>query len=221
MSLSSFYSSTAWGKFRDNLKLERTVRDGGLYCDFCGAQILKPYDAICHHVIPLTESNVGDLSISLNPDNIQILHHHCHALTHARMSVRKRREIYLVWGSPKSGKSTWVESTATAGDLVCDLERIYRSIGADGIDNRYSQVAFLLWEELLDAVKVRKGKWESAYIVGTYPIEAERKRLMDSLGAEEVFIDTPRGVCLERCKTEEEIKYVEKWWILSGRGSDG
>lgn len=217
MSLSSWYGSTIWKQFRETYKLERIARDGALYDDLDGHQILRPYDAILHHKTPLTEANYNDPNISLNPDNIMLLSHANHALIHSRIGARKRREIYLVWGSPKSGKSTWVESTATSGDLVCDLERIYRSIGADGIDSRYSQVAFSLWEELLDAVKVRKGKWESAYIVGTYPIEAERRRLMDTLGAEEIFIDTPRGVCLERCKTEEEIKYVEKWWILSGK----
>lgn len=211
MSLRSFYSSTTWKRFRETLIRERIARDGALYDDYDGHQILAPYDAICHHVIPLTESNVEDVSISLNPDNIQVVSHRSHDAIHQRFG-HFQRHVYLVLGAPKSGKSTWVDMTKREGDLVCDMGDIYACLGAHGIDKRLSAVAFAVRDVIFDSIRTRNGKWLDAYVIGTYRSEAERARMVALLDAEEVFIDTPIEECLRRCNTEEERGYVVRWF---------
>lgn len=211
MSLESFYSQTAWKRLRAAVIAERIARDGELRCDWCGRQIVAPYDAICHHVVPLTEANVGDPSVSLNPENLQVVHHNCHNQIHGRVG-NGRRAVYLVWGAPKSGKSWYVDSIRTRNDIVIDIAELYHALGSEVGSKKVAPVVFRLRDELYDVVRTRYGRWDNAYIVGTYPIEMERVRLMDTMRAEEVFIDTPMEMCLARCRTEEEMGYVRQWF---------
>lgn len=211
MSLEGFYTQTAWRKLRRAVIAERIARDGELICDYCHRQIVAPYDAICHHVIPLTEANVGDLGISLNPENIEVVHHNCHNLIHGKVGSG-RRAVYLVWGAPKAGKSWYVNSVRTRNDITVDVESLYEALGSELGTRKVAPVVFRVRDELYDMIRTRYGRWDNAYVVGTYPIEMERKRLIDTLRAEEVFIDTPMETCLERCGTEEEMGYVREWF---------
>lgn len=211
MSLESFYSQTAWKKLRSYIIAERIARDGELLCDYCHGSIVAPYDAICHHVIPLNEMNVGNPEISLNPDNIQVVHHNCHNQIHGRVG-NGRRAVYLVWGAPKSGKSWYINSIRTRNDIVIDIAELYHALGSEVGSKKVAPVVFRLRDELYDVVRTRYGRWDNAYIVGTYPVEMDRVRLMDTMRAEEVFIDTPMETCLERCRSEEEREYVREWF---------
>lgn len=211
MSLESFYSQTVWKKLRSYVIQERIARDGELVCDYCHRSIVAPYDAICHHVIPLTEMNVGNPEISLNPENIQVVHHNCHSQLH-NLVGSGRRAVYLVWGAPKSGKSWYINSIRTRNDIVIDIAELYHAVGSEVGSRKVAPVVFRLRDELYDVVRTRYGRWDNAYIVGTYPVEMDRVRLMDTMRAEEVFIDTPMETCLERCGSEEEREYVRQWF---------
>lgn len=221
MSLESFYSSTAWKHLRKGIIAERIARDGALYCDYCHKQIVAPYDAICHHVTPLTDTNVSDPEISFNSDNIQVVHHSCHNLIHK--VGNGRRSVYLVWGAPKSGKSWYVNSIHSRNDIIVDVPELYRAVGSVVGTKSVAPVVFRLRDEIYDMIKTRYGRWQSAYIVGTFPIEMERIRLMDSMRAEEIFVDTPMETCLERCGSMEEMDYVRQWFrdTESQRHPDG
>ena len=56
------------------------------------------------------------------------------------------------------------------------------------------------------------------YIIGGYPFAAERSRLVDSLGAREIFIDTDKEECIRRlyaCEDrdkDEWLQYINNWW---------
>lgn len=54
------------------------MRDNYL-CVNCG----RPTDLEVHHVIHLTPQNIGDLSIALNPNNLQTLCRDCHFKEHS------------------------------------------------------------------------------------------------------------------------------------------
>lgn len=217
VSLESFYTQNAWRRLRAYIIAERIARDGELACDYCHGQIVAPYDAICHHVIPLTEMNVNDPEIALNPENIQVLHMRCHNLVHGKTG-NGRRAVYLVWGPPKAGKSWYVNSIRTRNDIVIDVAELYHALGSEVGSRKVAPVVFRLRDELYDVVRTRYGRWDNAYIVGTYPVEMDRVRLMDTMRAEEVFIDTDMGTCLSRCASEEEMEHVRKWFSESGKG---
>ena len=82
--LSRFYKSPEWEGLIKLLKIERVGNDGLLRCEHCGEPITRAYDCIAHHIKQLTPDNVDDYSISLNPDNIMLVHHKCHNAIHAR-----------------------------------------------------------------------------------------------------------------------------------------
>ena len=218
VTLENFYRSKDWQKLLEVIKFERLNEEGQLICWHCGKPITDKYDCIGHHTIFLTEDNVNDSNISLNPDLIQLVHHKCHNRIHNKLGYTKR-EIFLIYGSPMSGKSTYVKTVAEPGDLIIDINNIWECISVNGIHaNKVKAVVFLLRDRLLEAVKYRLGKWDNCYIIGGYPLISERERLCKELGAREIFIDTPKEECIKRlnqCEDrdkEEYLKFIEDWW---------
>lgn len=220
VTLENFYKSKDWEGLIAVIKQERIADDGFLYCEHCGRPILKAYDCIAHHKEELTEENVHDPYIALNPDNIMLVHHRCHNILHNKLGYAVR-QIFLVYGSPLAGKATWVNSAKEPGDLIVNMDNIWQCIS--GLDRyqkpgRLNAVAFGLRDYLLDCVKTRRGRWHNAYLIGGYPLSSERERLCKALGAREVFIDTPKAVCMERLEKddsrdhEEWAKYISDWW---------
>lgn len=216
--LENFYRTKQWQKLLEVIKMERVNEEGQLICWHCGKPITDKYDCIGHHTIFLTEDNVNDTNISLNPNLIQLVHHKCHNKIHNKLGYTKR-EIFLVYGSPMSGKSTYVKTVAEPGDLIVDINNIWECISVNGVHaNKVKSVVFTVRDRLLEAVKHRLGKWDNCYIIGGYPLISERERLCKELGAREIFIDTPKEVCMERLKVsedrdqEEYKKFIEDWW---------
>lgn len=217
-----FYRSKEWETLIRRLKIERADSASGvLYCEHCGLPIVRAYDCIAHHVEELTPDNVGNALISLNPSNIRMVHFRCHNEIHKRFGYAERveRRVYVVWGSPCAGKSAWVESVAESGDLILDINRLWTAVraGCCGEHDKPAELktnVFGLRDCLLDMIRVRRGKWKNAYIIGGYPLDGERERLVCSMGARDVFIDTPMEICLERSRAigGEWPEYVREWW---------
>lgn len=210
--LSTFYRSKEWEQLRSSLRLERVNNYGDVICEHCHKPITKSYDCIAHHKTHLTESNVNDYSISLNPDNIALVHHACHNDIHNRFGSYTRH-IYIVYGSPCSGKSTYVDNVSLKDDLIIDIDRIYNAINNHRSNRLYTNV-MSLYRHLIDVVKTRNGQWINAYIVRGFPLRSERERLAKELNAELIFIDTDKETCLERSKlkSNDYYKYVDDWF---------
>ena len=218
--LDNFYQSKTWIRLYTALRLERTNEDGNLICWHCGRPIINKYDAIAHHTVFLTDDNVNDFSISLNPELIRFVHHRCHNKIHNKLGYTKQ-EIYLVFGSPLGGKSLFVQNNSMIGDLVLDMDLIWQSITGGHMYTKppcLNAVAFGIRDFLLDSIKVHRGKWQSAYIVGGFPLVSERERICRQLGAREIYIESTKEECLARLgkdmardKTEWK-KYIETWW---------
>ena len=218
--LFSFYRSKEWRKLLAALKIERLDENDQLICEYCGKPITHAYDAIGHHIQELTEENVNDAMISLNPKNIAFLHAKCHNLQHDKLGY-SRRQVYIVYGPPLSGKTTWVMENKLEGDLVVDVDSIWQCVS--GLDqyrkpNRLKSVVFRMRDDLIDVIKYRFGKWSNAYVIGGYPLQLERERLAMELGAREVFMNASREECLARLEAsndrdkEEWKRYVDEWF---------
>lgn len=210
-----FYKSKQWLDLLQRLKLERTNEDGKLICEYCGKEIVKSYDCIGHHKIPLTEANVNDYNISLNPDNIMLIHFKCHNAIHHRFGYELPRKVYIVYGCPCAGKSTWIEHNSTADDIIVDIDRIWECISfCDKYDkpNKLKSNAFGLHSELIEQIKMRVGNWQNAFVVGTYPLKMERQRLADKLGAELIYINCTKEEALNRTENEKWKNYIEEWF---------
>lgn len=220
--LQAFYKSSKWAKFVEALRIERANSDGVVICEQCGKPIIKKYDCIGHHVEELTDENVNDVMIALNPNNIQLLHFKCHNEIHKRFGYAERQvqKVYIVYGPPCSGKSSFVSEIAEHGDIILDIDKLWSAIRADKCNkydkpNELKQNVFALRDLMIDMIKVRRGRWANAYIIGGYPLQAERERLATLVCADKIiFIDTPKDVCLLRAKEKSNdwIDFVNDWF---------
>lgn len=228
--LEQFYRSDEWESFRARIISERTNESGFVICEHCGKPIVKPYDLIAHHKQELDESNVLDYMVSLNPENIALIHFKCHNEIHERWQggnggyKPKPKRAIIVYGSPCSGKSTWVKETATQNDLVVDIDNIWQCVtGGARYEKppRLKGVVFQLRDSLYDIVKHRCGKWQDAYIITGGALRGDRERLAQMVGATDtVFIEATKEECLQRCEsrgmTDEQCDmwrgYIEDWF---------
>ena len=153
--LDTFYQSNEWVSLMRIIRQERLDADGQNVCEYCGKPIVKKYDCIGHHKTHLTEDNVNDVTISLNPDNVALVHARCHNKIHEKLGY-SRKEIFLVYGPPMAGKSSYVKSTALAGDLIIDMDSIWECISGQP---RYTKpgklkaVAFGVRDYLMDCMR--------------------------------------------------------------------
>ena len=211
--LEDFYRSREWSKLLYNLRNERTDADGNVICSYCNKPILKKYDCIGHHKIELTNENVNDYNISLNKNNIELVHHRCHNYIHHKLEYRIRK-IYLVYGAPLSGKSSFVKDNMIKGDLVIDIDNIWECISGQP---RYIKpfpikpFVFQIRDLLIEGVKHRLGRWKTAYIVGGYPLKSERELICKKIGAEEIFIDVSKDECIKRLEEDDSGRDKDIW----------
>ena len=215
-----FYRSKEWARFRQVVINDRMHEDGFVYDEITGKPIVKAYDIILHHKDELTDENVNDYNISLNPDNIMLVSHKTHNSIHNKLG-HSNREVYLVYGAPLAGKSEWVKENRADGDLVVNLDDIWQCVsGCDRYvhPNRLKAIVFAVRDALLDCVKYRTGKWLSAYVVGGYALTSERERICKELGAREIFIDATMDECINRVREiPEDVRkdyegFVRDWF---------
>ncbi|MEN2765669.1 hypothetical protein [Ornithinibacillus xuwenensis] len=208
--LKQFYASDNWINLRLSLINER-----GNKCARCNEIIPRSRDIIGHHKIELTPENVHDHSISLNPELIEIICFDCHNKEHKRFGYQGTKEVYLVYGPPMSGKSTFVHQNMERGDIVVDMDALYEAVSMmptyDKPDNLFSNVIGI-HNQLIDNIRTRYGKWHNAWIVGGYADKYKRDRLADDVGAELIFCNVSKEDCLIRLEQDEERKYRKDEW---------
>lgn len=211
----ALYKSPAWAKLRVALIAER-----GHHCSKCGRVVASSKALIADHVIELTPENVQDKTVALNPENVQLLCMDCHNAKHKRFGHACQR-VVLVYGPPCSGKSTWVAQQMVRGDLVVDMDFLYHAVSGCCMYDKpdaLSMVVYRIRDNVLDSIKTRLGKWQTAYVVGGYPFKAKREALAKELGAELMFIDTPMDQCMVNADASRGIhaadwkRYIQKWF---------
>lgn len=210
-----FYTSKPWRDLAYNLKIA-----AGGKCNRCDFQVINQEDfkyLIGHHKVELDEVNIDDPSIALNPELIEIICHSCHNKEHRRFGNKKN--VYIVYGSPLSGKSTMVRELMQYGDLVLDLDEIWKAVSFQDEYVKPNNLRFNVFkvrDDILDQVKTRYGNWYDCYIIGGYPDKYERQRLADTLGAELIYCESTKEECTERAmednRPEQWIKYIEDWF---------
>lgn len=207
------YTSKPWIEFRFNLIIER-----GPKCQRCNKVMLDTSKLIGHHKIPLTPNNINDLNITLNKDNVELICFKCHNVEHKRYGS-KQHNVYIVYGSPLSGKNTLVNQLSSYGDMILDLDKVYECISGQPLYDKPNNLRFNVFairDKMLDMVKTRYGEWYDCYIVGGYPNKQERERLARELGAELIYVESTKDECMFRVdssgKSAEWYNFIDKWW---------
>lgn len=210
--LHKFYCSKPWRDLSYSLKVKVNGQ-----CNRCKETILDFSKLIGHHTVELNEDNVDNPDISLKPELIEIICHDCHNKEHRRFGNKKN--VYIIYGSPLSGKTTLAKELMRYGDIVLDIDNLWEAIT---MEDRYIKPnnvrfnIFALRDSLLDQIKTRYGQWYDAYIIGGYPDKYERERISKELGAELIYCESTKEECIERAiesnRPSQWIDYINDWW---------
>lgn len=207
-----FYCTQEWRDLSYNSKIA-----AGGKCSRCGYIADKMSELIGHHKIELTEDNVDDPNISLNPENIEVICQQCHNKEHRRFG--NKQNVYIVYGSPLSGKTTLVKEIMRQGDIVLDMDSLWEAVTLQPEYIKPNNVrfnVFKLRDELLQQIKTRYGSWYDAYVIMSLPDKYERERLVKTLGAELIFCEATKEECLKRRelsgKPNQWDNYILDWF---------
>ena len=207
-----FYCSRSWRDLAYTLKVKANGK-----CYRCGETLLDFSKLIGHHKTELNENNINDIQVSLNPNNIEIICHDCHNKEHRRFGNKKN--VYIVYGSPLSGKTTLVRELMQYGDIVLDMDALWQAVTLQDEYINPSNVKFNVFkmrDDLLDQIKTRYGNWYDAYIIMGLPDKYERERLVQSLGAELIYCESTKQECIDRLdkanRSREWLTYINDWW---------
>ena len=210
--LHNFYCSGSWRDLSYNLKIKFKGK-----CNRCGEVLTDFSRLIGHHKVELTEDNVDDPNISLNPELIEVVCDKCHNREHRRFG--NKQNVYIVYGSPLSGKNTLVNELMSYGDIVVDMDALWQAVTGQPEfvkPNNCRFNIFKLRDELYDQIKTRYGAWYDAYVIAGLPDKYERERLAQSLGAELIYCESTKNDCLERVESCQRPvvwrDYVIDWW---------
>lgn len=228
--LPQFYNSAEWGACKLQTLHDR-MKDGEIRCEHCGQIIVKSFNPnernnkgamVFHHKIPLTLLNVNDASVSINPDNIAILHWHCHNEVHQRFGYSGNnniieKKVFLITGASCSGKTSFVRERLEANDLILDIDDIWQMVSGQPRYVKPSSlkpVVFKIRDEMKDLISKGAGTWRNAYVIESLPSPMDRKREADrykAFNVEVITMEATEAECLDRLHSEPNGRDVRAY----------
>jgi predicted kinase len=127
----------------------------------------------------------------------------------------KGSNVFLVCGSPGSGKSTYISENKSERDLVVDLDYICAALNGNKVNIHFDNVSILsvaleVRNLLYNIIRKRSGKWNRAYVSNTNTNLGEIRAIANDLGADIVLIDTPLMECIHRIRNDPSRKNMTK-----------
>ena len=214
--LPQFYGSKDWEDCKAQVLYSRIKKDGSVICEHCGQPIVKSFNSkennnkgamVFHHKIYLNTLNVNDASISINPDNISILHWSCHNEVHERfigLNTRPEKKVYIITGAPLSGKTSFVRERIQKNDLILDIDDIWQLVSGQPRytkPNAVKPIIFQIRDDYKGMISRGAGTWRNAYVIESLPSPTDRNREADryrAFNVEIITMDTSEAECLER-----------------------
>lgn len=140
------------------------------------------------------------------------------------MNSDVKQKVKIVYGSPRSGKTTYVKTNMKENDTVIDLDYIISSLQLSESrkkDNHNLQLALDIRDFLYQKVRNndKNIKCDTIWIIGGFPEKEKRERLREDFGAELIYIDTDKDTCIQRSINDNlygDVSYSEQvvndWW---------
>lgn len=198
------YKSKKWEIARNTVIL----RDKGLCVECSKKGIIRAFKEV-HHIEWLNDKNKDDWNITYNPKNLMCLCRDCHFEVHGNSGnldkfatpIYDYCKTYIVWGSPASGKTTYVKDNMCSKDIVVDLDYIMSALSISEIKNSNKNTlpfALDVVQLLYKMIGNKVYPFQCAWIITTMPNKSKRETLAKELSAELIHINTDKQTCLDR-----------------------
>ena len=228
-----FYASKDWKQTRDAY----FTNANGL-CEACGEAGEE-----VHHIKALTPENIKDPEIAFGFDNLMLLCKACHFEIHDKREMIKPRyksedarvifdeegnpvrtgRVVIVWGAPASGKSSYVAEHFKRGDIIINLDRIFRCFTTTTAKEEdvtiYLPLMLDIREGIYRMIEGGENRFATAWIITTLPKKKDREELVKQLHAEEKHIDTDEKECIKhalsdtnRSDKEHQCEIISKFF---------
>ena len=124
-----------------------------------------------------------------------------------------------MYGSPASGKTTFVRNHLGENDIVVDLDSIMNAISGNHIKHPekthpdYSctmALALAIRDTLYELISSRVGLWENAYVITSQSDERKIDELSKRLVADVIYMDISQDECIRRAERDDTRKDKEK-----------
>lgn len=125
-------------------------------------------------------------------------------------------DVYVVWGSPASGKTSYVRRHKEPGDLIVDLDDIKRAISMSSKTEtpiELLDIAISIRDHLYEIVRQRKVTCKNVWIIAGLPTKKQREEVKKLLNPTKwIHIDTDMRTCIKQAHedTEREDKTLQK-----------
>ena len=132
-------------------------------------------------------------------------------------NVIPKGRVIVVWGSPASGKSTYVAKHMRHMDIRVDLDEIFKCFA--GITTRdtdteltkdYLPFILAAQEAVYKLIEANTGGFATAWIITSQPIKSKREELIKRFNAEEVHIQTTVDEALARMEADSKRENKEQ-----------
>ncbi|MFH2116756.1 MAG: HNH endonuclease [Bacillota bacterium] len=198
------------------------IESGGV-CNRCHKVFTDTSQLEVHHIKHLKGDDHNDATKAFNQHDIEVICHTCHNEEHGRFVSKK--EVYLIYGPPLSGKTSYVREMKQSNDIVVDLDKLQEAITLlptyqDSPATRSN--LFRLRDLLIDQIKTRYGKWKRAWVIGGYANRFDRDRLINDLQVDAaILMETTKEECMDRLSRVNDLRneyssewesYINKWF---------
>ena len=137
----------------------------------------------------------------------------------------------IICGPPGAGKSTYVRTHKEHGDLIVDLDELYRAVsGLAGWQKPEQLVDYVLsvHKFMIDRINPEPSmnKYPNAWVIISGARKEDREFMQKKLNADVIVLDVPASECLRRSEQDDDRighgipwgKLIRQWWDEYERG---
>lgn len=197
-------------------KVSEMYRDKHPVCERCEELYSNTSAAaLTHHIRPIEKGGNR-----LDTDNLWALCKRCHGDVHSSR-VQGYAKAYVICGPPGVGKTTYVQDRLRWGDLVVDVDYLWRALTGLEMRAKPEPVYPLVMDVrdfLLDKLR-HPTSVDRAWVVATAPRAEKRQQLASETNGEIVLLLSDREEIKRRIREDEtrsdvdqQLELVEEWF---------
>jgi hypothetical protein len=143
-----------------------------------------------------------------NPNNLQFMCNFHHDKKRGREAhITKKSTVKIISGAPGSGKTTYVRNHVTSGDLVVDLDEVYKALSFQPLYKKPEElrdVVFRVRDRLYRAIR-ETNDINRAWIIVSYPDAKRRLSLRNKVNGSLYLVQCSKDECKKRIEKQERL----------------